>query len=185
MNEKTRYLWKLVAILAVNFALLIVISLTEAQAVRLGDSGERAAQIRRELRERKIIDGEINGVFDMETRKGISDFQLSAGLERSGEADFETLCALGLDSRCSECFSVQTELLARCIMLSGCRTYPEMLGSAAEILRKTRGAKTLGRYISENYPYFFKKTETPSDDAYNAAVQSVKYMQYGVTGLPQ
>lgn len=174
MNEKTKKLWKLAAFLAVNFALLIIVSAFSAEGSRLGDSGERIAQIQNELRKRNLCDGEINGVFDFETRRGISEIQSSAGKEKSGEADYETLCALGLGTRCSECFSARTELLARCIQLSGCRTIPEMLEKGSEILAETDGAKTLGKYISENHPDFAGRSTEPSADAYNAAIQLIR-----------
>ena len=174
MNEKTRYLWKLVTVLAVNLMLLAAVLLAEAEAARLGDSGERVALIQHELEKRKFFNGAVNGVFDIETRKGISSFQSLSGFEKSGEADYRTLSALGLDSRYSDCFSLQTELLARCVQLSGCLTFPEMLAKGAEILEKTGGASTLGDYITRNYPDFLKKSREPSDEAYNAALQVIK-----------
>lgn len=174
MNEKNKKLWQLVAILAVNLALLALVSFRSAEAMRLGSSGERIAEIQRELHRRNLFSGSINGFFDLETRRSISDFQSLSGIEKNGEADFKTLSALGLDSHYSDCFSAPTELLARCIQLSGCRSYPEMLKKGTEILDKTDSAFTLGKYISENHSDFSEFTDEPSADAYNAAVQAIR-----------
>ncbi len=174
MNEKSKKLWQIVAILAVNLALLAVVSVFNAKAIRLGNNGERVAEIQRELQRKNIFCGRINGFFDFETRNGISEFQRLNGIEKSGEADFKTLCALGLDTLHSDCFSARTELLARCIQLSGCRTYPEMLKKGDEILDKTNGALTLGKYISECFPDFVRLSDEPSVDAYNAAVHAIR-----------
>lgn len=174
MNEKSRRMWQLAAILAINFVLLVVLYAFNAEAVRLGDSGERVAQIQSMLKRNNIPDAEVNGFFDFATRKAVSEFQGLSGIEKSGEADFETLRVLGLDSRYSDCFSLRTELLARCIRLSGCRTYPEMLKKADEILGKTDGAQTLGKYISKEFSDFTELSAEPSADAYNAALFAIR-----------
>lgn len=174
MNEKNRKMWQLVAILAINFVLLIVVYAFSAEAVRLGDRGERVAQIQLELKRKNYMSGETDGLFDFATKKAVSEFQRHSGIEKSGEADYKTLRALGMDSHYSDCFSLRTELLARCVQLSGCRTYPEMLKKADEILGETNGAKTLGKYISREFPDFFKKDDEPSVDAYNAVLHAIR-----------
>lgn len=174
MNKKSEKLWQLVAILAINLTMLILVSAFSADAARLGDSGERIAKIQHELRRENIFSGRISGFFDFETRRSIAEFQSLSGIERSGEADFATLCALGLDSRNSDCFSARAELLARCVQQSGCRTYPEMLEKCYEIIGKTDGVMTLGRYISENFPDFVKASVEPSVEAYNAAINAMR-----------
>lgn len=174
MNEKSKKLWQTVAILSVNLILLILVSLFNTKAATLGDSGERIAQIQRELQRNNVYSGKINGLLDFETKHGIAEFQSFNGIERRGESDLKTLWALGLDSRHSDCFSSRTELLARCIQQSGCRTYSEMLIKAIEIIEETNDAQTLGKYISKNFPDFAKNTADPSDDAYNAAIQAIR-----------
>lgn len=174
MNEKSKKMWQLVAILAINFVLLVVLYAFKAEAVRLGDSGERVAQIQLELKRKKLMSGEADGLFDFATRKAVSEFQRHSGIEKSGEADYKTLRALGMDSLYSDCFSLRTELLARCIQLSGCRTYPEMLKKADEILGETDGVQTLGKYISREFPDFSKNSNEPSVDAYNAALHAIR-----------
>lgn len=179
MNRKTKKLWQLVAILAVNLIMLILVSDFSARAVRLGGSGERVAEIQRELYRRNLFDGNRNGVFDFETKKGITEFQMLSGLEESGEADYETLSALGLNSKSSVCFSARAELLARCIQQSGCRTYPEMLRKGDEIIGETDGAQTLGKYISKHFKDFTNSTEEPSPEAYSAAIQAINKAAHG------
>lgn len=174
MSRKTKKLWKLTALLAVNLALLILISSVNARAERLGSSGDRVAEIQRELQKRQLFAGGKDGVFDFETRRAVSEFQEMNGIEISGEATHETLCALGLDSRYSDCFSAQVEVLARCIAVSGCRTYPEMLDKAEEILLKTEDATTLGKYIGMNYPDFWACDEVPTDEVYSAVIQAIR-----------
>lgn len=174
MSKKSKKLWRLVAILAVNLAMLALVSFRNAEAIRLGGSGERVAQIQRELQRKNIFNGSINGFYDFETRQGISEFRSLIGIEKSGEADFKTLRALGLNSRYSDCFSARTELLSRCIQQSGCRTYPEMLKKGEKILNEANGAATLGKYISKNHPDFADITDEPSADAYNAAIEAIR-----------
>lgn len=174
MNEKSRKMWQLVAILAINFLMLVAVYTFNAEAVRLGDSGERVAQIQLELKRKNLMSGEADGLFDFATKKAVSEFQRHNGIEKSGEADYKTLRALGINSHYSDCFSLRTELLARCIQLSGCRTYPEMLKKADEILGKADGAQTLGKYISMNFPDFTKTADEPSVDAYNAALYAIR-----------
>lgn len=174
MSRKTKKLWKLTALLAVNLALLMLITSVCARAERLGSSGERVAEIQLELRKRKLLSGKINGVFDFRTRSAVADFQKMNGAESSGEVTYETLRLLGLDSRHSECFSAQAEMLARFIVMRGCRTYPEMLAEAEKIISETNCAITTGKYIGRNYSDFFAFDDEPSPEAYSAAIQAIR-----------
>ncbi len=174
MNPKIKKLWQLTALLAVDLIILILISSVCARAEMLGSSGERVAAIQHELRKLNLYKGRENGIFDFETKKAVTEFRSINGLKKIGETNHETLCALGLDARASECFSSDAELLARCITLSGCRTYPEMLGEADRIIKNTSCALTLGKYISVNYPHFLSADVTPSPEAYSAAVQAIR-----------
>ncbi len=177
MTQKTKKLWQLVIILAVNLALLIIVSLSVADAVCLGGSGERVAEIQRKIKNQGFYNGGINGVFDFETRHGIEDFQTSNGIKATGEADYKTVILLGIDSCESPCFCSRVELLARCIAQSGCRNYPEMLSTGERILSETDGAVTLGRYISQYYPDFLKNSDEPSSEIYSAAINAIRSMQ--------
>lgn len=161
-------------LLLLDLVILILISSVCANAEMLGSSGERVAVIQNELQKRNIYQGKENGIFDFETGRAVAEFRSINGMSKTGEANHETLCALGLDARASVCFSSQTELLAKCITLRGCRTYPEMLTEANMIIEKTSNALTLGKYISINYPQFLSDDITPSPEAYSAAVQAIR-----------
>lgn len=174
MCRKSKKMWQIVTLLAVNLTLLILVSSVSAKAVRLGGSGERIAEIQRELYKQNLFYGKPNGIFDFKTKDSTAEFQRLNGLDVNGEADYKTVSALGLNSGSSEYFSARTELLARCIRLSGCRTYPEMLTKAEEIIAETNGAVTLGKYISEYFPDFTADTAEPSPEAYSAAVASIR-----------
>ena len=167
-------MWQIVTLLAVNLTLLILISSVSAKAVRLGGSGERVAEIQRELHKLNLFKEKPSGIFDFKTKSSAAEFQRISGLDANGEADYKTLSALGLNAGSSECFSARTELLARCITFSGCRTYPEMLAEAEKIVEITDGAETLGKYIAENYPDFLFLTDEPSPEAYSAAMQIIR-----------
>lgn len=174
MSRKSKKLWQITVLLAVDLILLILISTVGAKAEMLGSSGERVARIQHELKKKNLYQGKENGILNFETKRAIAEFQSSENLEKDSQVNHETLCALGLDSSSSECFSARTELIARCITLSGCRTYPEMLDAAEQIAEKTDGAVTLGKYISEFYPVFLSADIEPSDKAYSAAIQVIR-----------
>lgn len=174
MNPKAKKLWQLTALLALDLIFLILISSVCAKAEMLGSSGERVAALQHELQKLNLYQGNENGIFDFETKKAIAEFRSINGLKKSGEANHETLRALGLDARASECFSSNAEILARCITLSGCRTYPEMLNEAEKIIKSTSNALTLGKYISVNFPAFLSEDVTPSPEAFSAAVQAIR-----------
>ena len=178
MNEKTRKRWRLVALLTADLILLILISTCvslRAQAVRLGDSGERVAAIQQILSRFGAYQGEINGRFDLATRRGIKAFQRKNGLNVSGEADGETLKALGIDSKSDGgLFSVQAEILAAFIQKNTGGSYPEMLGLALKTLSEA-GNLTLCRYIINTDPEFvgYAISSEPSSDAFSAAIQAI------------
>lgn len=174
LSQKSKKMWQLAALLAVNLTLLILISSVSAKAVRLGGSGERVAEIQRELHKLNLFTEKPSGIFDFKTKSSAAEFQRISGLDANGEADYKTVSALGLNAASSECFSARTELLARCIIFSGCRTYPEMLTKAEEIIAETSGAVTLGKYIAENYPDFLFLSDEPSPEAYSAAIDAIR-----------
>ena len=174
MNPKTRKLWQLTVLLAVDLIILIIISSVCAKAETLGSKGERVAAIQHELRKLNLYSGNENGIFDFETRRALAEFRNINGIEKSNETDYETLCTLGLDARASVCFSAEAELLARCLTLSGCKNYAEMLNEADRILRCTSSAVTLGKFISATFPYYMIIESTPTDEAYSAAVQAIR-----------
>ncbi len=176
MNQKSKKLWQLVMLLAIDLALLALIStlcMSRAQATRLGSSGERVAAIQQMLAEKGFFSGAAGGEFCPKTRSAVKDFQESVGISSSGNADFETLRELGISSRTALCFTAEAELLARCIAASGCSGYAEMLRKGQEILGKAKAARTLGSYVCEFYPHILSAGE-PSSAAYAAALQALR-----------
>lgn len=171
-------------LLAVDLAMLILISsFNNAHAFYLGSKGERVMKLQERLCETGHFSGEPNGFFCFGTRSALKEFQKSEGMEPSGKTDFNTLYALGINSHTALCYEARTELLARCIQLSGCIGYPEKLGKGLEILNAVGGADTLGRYAAQNFPDLFSKTNEPSDTSYSAAVQAIRIFSQQTDGL--
>lgn len=176
MTQKTKKLWQLVMLLAIDLALLIFISAlcsSNARAMHMGCSGERVAEIQQALIRNGYFSGEANGTYCIKTGISVRKFQQDAGISISGKADFETLAKLGISSRTALCFTAEAELLARCIQQSGGTGYGEMLKTGQEILDKTKAARTLGSYAAEFYPEAFYAGE-PSSAAYTAALQAIR-----------
>ena len=177
MTQKSKKLWHLVMLLAFDLALLILISsliCTRSYAMHLGSDGERVLQVQRHLASAGFYDGEADGIFSLKTRSALKKFQNNCGIGANGETDYETLKALGISSRTAECFTAEAELLARCIQLSGCVTYHEMLEKGLEILESTGGIGTLGSYAVSAFPDIYGKTDEPMCQAYSAAVQAMR-----------
>ncbi len=177
MNRRTKKMWHLVILLAVDLAMLVLIAsicTAKTQAVFLGCNGERVAAIQRKLTESNLYNGLCDGEYCIETRSAVKKIQQKNGIQSSGETDFETLCAMGITSRTAPCFTSEVELLARCIQQSNCQTYPQMLEKGMEILTATKTSKTLGQYISSSFPDFLRNSDEPSSLAYTAALQATR-----------
>lgn len=177
MNRKTKKLWHLVMLLAIDLALLILIgslSAARTQAMFLGCSGERVAAVQQKLSQAGFYSGLSDGEYCIETRSAVRKFQSENGLPTDGETSFETLSAMGITSRTALCFTSEAELLARCIQQSGCNTYPQMLKKGIEILGITGGSVTLGQYISDTFPDFLNHADEPTSQAYSAALQAIR-----------
>ncbi len=176
MTEKSRELWQITLIVAINLALLIIIIFSSrADAVCLGQSGEKVAAIQRSLLQENFYHGEINGEYDFGTRNAVKKYQRQYGVADTGEADFETLDSLGLGAESGECFCVETEILARYLKLCGGSTYPEMLESAENILSASSGL-TLSQTIfsDDDISYNSLISTEPSSASFSAAFYSLK-----------
>lgn len=174
--NKEKKLWQIVTLLAIDLVLLIFISLISAQsadALHMGHSGEKVTVIQQKLTEKGFFCGKINGRYGTDTRAALRSFQEYSTLDPSGEADYATIRALGINSRTHPCFSAETELLARCIQESGCNGYAAMLKKAEEILSKAKAAHTMGSFVCECFPDIINSDE-PSPDAYAAALQAIR-----------
>lgn len=177
MSEKNRKMWYLVMLVAINLFLLILIGTAAspaAQALCLGCNGEKVAAVQRRLKEKGIYSGEINGSYDLATRKAVKAFQKESGLENSGEADYKTVTALGVNLK-GECFSLRAELLARYLENHGGVTYYEMLETGRKLLSEA-GCMTLGQYIFSIDGDFYEDVcgDEPSSEAYAAALQVIR-----------
>lgn len=176
MSEKTKKLWFIVALLAVDLVLFALISArpsAEARAVGLG-GGERIFALQRKLKKAGFYNGEINGESDIATRRAVRAFRAANGLEAKGEADCKTLALLGLDSR-RDCFSARAELLARYVDAYGGTRYYDMLRIGTEALENS-GGSTLCRYMLAKNPGFQRRIfrNGPSQRAYAAALQAIR-----------
>ena len=176
MTEKSRELWQVTAIIAINLAILIILlTFFRADAVCLGQSGENVAAIQKALANQGFYSGDVNGNYNLETRIAVKKYQKSKGLESSGEADFETLASLGIGAESNCSFAVETEILARYLRLCGGSDYPQMLRNAENILLHS-GNSTLIRAVleSEDFSFYALLSSEPSSDSYSAAIHSLK-----------
>lgn len=174
MNEKTKKLWQIAALLLTNTALLVILA-SNAKSICLGCGGERVAEIQHALQNFGFFADEINGEYDFSTRRAVKNFQKAFGLEPSGEVNRKTAAALGMNSQ-SDNFSIQTELLSRFIQKHGGNGYRQMLLFGIDTLEK-KGNMTLSRYIAAYDAEFFGSVASsePSDEAYSAAAAAFKF----------
>lgn len=179
MSEKNEIAWQVTIAAAVNLIILILIiamSKTEAYAMGLGSGGERVSAVQRALKNKGYYSGEISGLYDFATRRGIRKFQAENGIEPSGNADYKTVDALGLNSE-NKIFSFETEILARYAQfVCGGRGYPEKLELCEKIIEKKASGQTVGSLLITENPDFYRKiTEIePSPDAVRAAYRALK-----------
>lgn len=178
MNEKNEIAWQVTIAAAVNLIILIIIiamSKSEAYAMGLGSGGERVSAVQRALKNRGCYSGEVSGLYDFATRRGIRKFQTENGIEPSGDADYKTCRALGLNSE-NKIFSFEAELLARYAQfVCGGKGYPEKLELCEKILAKKNDGQTVGSLlISENSGFYRKVTEIePDSDSVRAACRAI------------
>lgn len=174
-DEKTRTLWRVTAVLAAELALLaLIVSLTggRALAMCLGCSGERVAAVQRQLGRLGLYNGEISGLYDLGTRRGVKNFQREHGLDPSGEANGRTAAVLGLSTANCECFGGETELLARYIQLRhGAYGLPGMLAFAQQTLEEQPSLAA----IVGSEPRLWREllAAEPTSQAYEAAFEAL------------
>ncbi len=175
MNNISKKAWKLVTLLALDLALLILITSVcaiNSQGFYLGYNGENIAEIQQVLKEKSLYSGEISGEYNIETRSAVKNFQKKLFGKGNGQADYKTLSALGINSRSSPCFSAKAEMLALLITLSDCKNYPQMLEKGIEILRKNN-IPVLGKVLSLNLADVKALNTEISSQAYSAAVSAI------------
>lgn len=178
MSEKNEIAWQVTIAAAVNLIILIIIvamSKSEAYAMGLGSDGERVSAVQRALKNRGYYSGEVSGLYDFSTRRGIKKFQTENGIEPSGNADYKTCRALGLTSK-NKIFSFEAELLARYAQfMCGGKSYPEKLELCEKIIAKKESGQTVGSLLIAENPDFYRKiTEIePSPDSVRAACRAI------------
>lgn len=179
MREKNEIAWQVTIAAAVNLIILILIiamSKSEAYAMGLGSGGERVSAVQRALKNRGYYSGEVSGLYDFTTRRGIKKFQTENGIEPSGNADYKTVNALGLNSE-NKIFSFEAEILARYVQfICGGKSYPEKLELCEKIIAQKGGEQTVGSLlIAENPDFYEKITEIePSPDSVRAACRVIE-----------
>lgn len=141
--EKLSRAWQAVLITALNLLLIIAVrGITAQAAVRMGVNGEWVMLLQERLGEEGFYSGAKDGSYSPATRSAVKKFQRSRGLEDSGEADYETLSALGLNSAHeSGYFSSSVQLLARFAeWRCGPGSYEEKLALCRSMLARVKSA---------------------------------------------
>lgn len=136
-------MWSLVAILALNLLLLILVTQalqhktenTKDAVSSLGMRGEEVRRVQRALREQGYFTGEEDGVFSLALRKAVRQYQEKNGLEPTGEADAATLRLLEISQ--SAAANTDEELLAHLIMhMAGGKNYQQQVCVGAVALNR-------------------------------------------------
>lgn len=177
MVQKQNKPWQLVMLLAVDLAMLILISSlagTKGSAMHIGSDGERVFQVQQRMSQLGLYSGECDGIYSLKTRSAVKSFQKSNLIEATGKTNYETLSAMGIDSRTAACFTAEAELLARCINQSECISYGDMLNKGIEILEQTSGLTTLGEYAASACTDTSEFFGEPMCQTYSAAVQAMR-----------
>ncbi len=179
MSEKNEIAWQVAIVSAVNLIILILIismSRSEAYAMGLGSGGERVSAVQRALKNKGFYQGEISGIYDFSTRRGIKKFQSENGIEPSGNADYKTVSALGLNSE-NRIFSFETEILARYAQfVCGGKGYPEKLELCEKIIEKKKNGQTVGSLLIAENPDFYREINEiePGPDSVRAAYRAIE-----------
>lgn len=143
ITSKLITLFTLVFVSATFLTLSIVISGNfNHEIIDVNASVEQTILIQEQLNILGYYDGEINGVYNWDTKLALIDFQQDNNIEKTGLVDSETAVALGLSNIAQE--SADVYLLAKLIH-SEARGEP-YIGQVAV------GAVVLNRIKSESFP---------------------------------
>ncbi len=138
MSEKQKNLWKITAFAVFELFILIILCSANAAAFGFGCSGERVAAIQKRLKQTGEYRGEINGVYDFETRRAVKKLFP----ESAGEMNCEISRRLGLADEYA--FSSACEITARYVSLRmEAKPYCEICGvigcaSPSGLMRKDK-----------------------------------------------
>lgn len=121
MHEKSRRFWQTLVILLLNAFILAAatgaFSPSSSQVLsKLGSRGDEVYQIQTRLKQWGYYDGDIDGIFGLQTQRAVKKFQEKNGLTADGIAGTLTLQAMGLSAGSAGTQSSNSvELLARVI----------------------------------------------------------------------
>ncbi len=143
--EKISRAWQVTLITALNLLLLMSLSgfaATAQAAVRMGINGEWVMLLQERLTQEGCYNGKVDGSYSPATKRAVKEFQRSRGIEASGEADYQTLYALGLNSaHKSGYFSARVQLLAKfAAWKCGLGSYEEKLAVCQSMLERVNAA---------------------------------------------
>ncbi len=167
--------FKIMMLIAVNFALLILISdfcEITSFAINLGENGERIAALQKSLKEKGFYSGEINGLYDFSTKRAVKYFKSQNKI--SHESDYELVSSLDLYSEGYECCHADVELLAKHLKYTGVIGYQFMVEECEKIIAKSENDLLYRNILdlTDNINRFF--SEKPTSEHYKAAYDVLK-----------
>lgn len=121
MQEKGKHLWQVLVVLLLNAVILAaaagVFTPDSSQTLsKLGSRGDEVYEIQERLKQWGYYDGDVDGIFGLQTQKAVKKFQEKNGLAADGIAGTLTLQAMGLSAGSTGTQSSNSvELLARVI----------------------------------------------------------------------
>lgn len=173
--KKDKKNFKIMMLIAVNLAMLILISdfcTLRSYALNLGASGERVAAIQKSLKNAGYYSGEINGLYDFTTRRAVKKYRISNKID--GESDYDIISALGINSKGYKCYSSEVELLAKYLKANGIIEYHSMVEICEDILEKSKNDSLFG-YIMDEIDNADKLINAqPNSEQYTAALQVIR-----------
>lgn len=92
----------LLAVFALNIALILMVSNASAASYKRGSTGETVTQIQQTLKDQGFYSGAVDGVYGSSTEQAVRAFQQSYGLTADGKAGDETLEAMGIQAQQSQ-----------------------------------------------------------------------------------
>ena len=96
-KKRLLLLWKIAVILLVNILVVLAVVQPALPALsRRGSRGEEVKQIQTVLKDRKLYEGNIDGIYGSQTEKAVIQFQKQMGLTPDGIVGPKTLSAMGL-----------------------------------------------------------------------------------------
>ena len=96
--ERKRLLLAVAIIFAVNIFIIAFAQSAAAELYKKGSSGDVVTQIQTNLKNWGYYDGAVDGIYGSGTEKAVKSFQKKNGLSADGQAEAETLAALGINA---------------------------------------------------------------------------------------